>query len=273
MEGRMKMNRTGMLTIEMDGYGDIVSRVYNSEDYYFKQEIMYNEYHKRIIDITRDRKGQLISSYRYEYEYDTYNNLIKKLVYFNSCHHEEKLSTYLYYNEYDENNYLTRQSETSESGKVLTITNYYYSDNMISTKVVRLTPEFLGEVSTYIWSQDKSMGEEVVCDENGNVLCNYLHELVSNNRYKITLLNPQKSKFKWRIDSIESDMSCISIYEALLDPTVLEEICQYMRNIHPDIKFLLVDIANTDADTYLGEIDKVISYYMKHYNLQIQLDM
>lgn len=113
----------------------------------------------------------------------------------------------------------------------------------------------------------------MVRDETGNILCYYAHQLISNKRYKITLLNPQKGKVEWRIDDIEDDTCCISIYEVLLTSTMLEQICQYVCNTHPRIRFLIVDITNTDSDTYLHELDIIISHYREQYDISIALDM
>lgn len=128
------MNKIGMLKIQENEYGDIIYRVRDNETENYIQEITYNEHHEKILDIIKNRNGEITNIRRYEYEYDIYHNLVKTTIYSKRCGYEERISTYLCDNEYNAHDYLIKQTHKSENGQVYTVTKWYYSNNEVSKK-------------------------------------------------------------------------------------------------------------------------------------------
>ncbi len=83
-------------------------------------------------------------------------------------------------------------------------------------------------------------------------------------------MNPERLKYKWKIDEINENNYCsIIIYETTLSSDLLREAVEHIRNNYSIITSILVAICYSEDKTNLKGIMEMEDYYKEKYKLDI----
>lgn len=239
-----------------------------------------------------------------KYEYDLKGRLLNTSIYY-STSNQFAYEHYLYeddeYGNIIKETILMEDQEIDELGNKIVIHEYknvmYYKNTYSSTGMLQSTSmygeeEYFYYTKKYIYKEDLLYMEEL-CNRNnevyktyykynekkeliekefrlptGEVSYYYMYKKIGPHDFSYTLVNPEKSNYKWKLSDISEDSVTIDIVEDLTTPEVYREIFEYIIKKYSKMRYLVLVASETDRSTYHNELQKVLQYYEEKYHIE-----
>lgn len=258
--------------IERDKYGNVIKRITRYNGYNEERTYIYNEFNDLVEYLTiADNNGIITESkMNYVYEYDRNNNKVKMTQTFKNFGRDVNQSSIYYLNEYDTSQRLKVVTMMNEDSKIQSIEKYYYKGKLVVRKEeCKHNFDKAQKISYYQYTQDNILYEKKCCLEDGYLSYYTKYKLLSDGRYSKQLISPIRGIHKWLVDDVDNTMCSFYMKEETLKPVMIKEVCDYAIANYPVIKFIRIDICESEDITFREEIEKVENYYKRNFDLTI----
>ena len=262
--------------IKRDVHGNIVQIVRRGENYIEETKYEYDLKGRILNESTYYSSSNSFLLCHYEYEEDEYGNVIKE-TYFSEMQEVDELGNsvilhadkriMIYKNIYSDLGILQSTSLYYDDGKFCNTIKYYYKEGLLY-KEEMCNRDNLTYLTYYKYDENKDLLEKEFRPNSGDVSHYYIYKKIGEDDFSYTLVNPEKSKYKWQLSDIDEECATIDIVEELTTPEVFKEILEYIVNNYSRVKWLYLMIYETDNITYSDELEKVRKYYKEKYNIE-----
>lgn len=211
----------------------------------------------------------------YYYEDDEYGNTIKQTVLSqwqeidalgDKIVVREHKNEWYYKNTYTSAGFLKSTSMYDMNGE------FYYTQEFIYKKDVLYMDEISNKSGKryrtyYKYNERSELTEKEFRLPTGEVSYYYTYKKVGLHGASYTLVNPEKSKYKWKLSDLSHDSITIDIVEDLTTPEVYKEIFEYIIKYYSNVNSVFLGASETDASTYGEELQMILQYYCKKHNI------
>ncbi len=242
--------------------------------YYKTIELVYNEKNDLIRETTKNVDGKITKEVLCDYKFDEFGNKIYEAVRtkIDNEYQEENEIVYTYDNKYNESGQLIENTKAVKDGEAIFIKKYKYENNRLDKIETYDINNILYETSEFYYDNSDSHEEKIL--SFGELSYYNQYTLLEDKRYRKTMLNPVKGKYKWSLNAKNMGMGIvnINIFEPILIADVVIEILEYLTESYKD-KVESVIIKKHDSiniDIFKEDLERLYQVYYDKYKLEIK---
>lgn len=235
---------------------------------YETTENIYDHSNNIINTIIKDR-DQILAEISYENTYDEKGNLVKQVANIYRIETGHDVRILLYENLYDDRDRLIKVVEKYESGEILEIIHFSYSNAKIIKKKA-INSYGKNDVHIYSYDNDNRLIEERILI-NDELSYYYIYSLSKDGTLRKNLISPAKGKYRWKLkyDCSDGETCEISPVDSDLTPDMLIEIMEYILNTFTDrIKLVIIDVLYINLPD-INENRRIYDYYLDKYDIRV----